>query len=232
MAHLPGARLTAAVALACLAWIAAPAQAGEVRLPGGGPTVAVKSLREMRYTAVIRQQHDFSCGAAALATLLTHHYGTAIGEEELVTAMMAAGDAERIRREGFSMADMQRFLATYGVRSNGYWASLEELRAAAIPVIALIDVKGYRHFVVVKGITERDVLVGDPVFGLKTYRTADFEAVKIGPLFAIDDHQDLGQQTFNAPEQWAFQPKRAAMDARWRDSIALSSVLLRTPAQF
>jgi len=226
------ARLGAAVAFALLAWASGAAQAGEVRLPGGLPTVAVKSLREMRFTAVVPQQHDFSCGAAALATLLTHHYGTQVTEAQLVEAMMAAGDAERIRRDGFSMADMQRFLAGHGVRSNGYWVEMADLRKAGIPVIALIDVKGYRHFVVVKGITDRDVLVGDPVFGLKTYRIADFEAIKVGPLFAIDDHLDKGQQSFNPADQWAIHPKRAVMDARWRDSIALSSVLLRSPGEF
>jgi len=222
----------AAVALALLAPVSVPAQAGEVRLPGGMPSVTVKSMRELRFNAVVGQQHDFSCGAAALATLLKYHYGTDVTEAQLVEAMMAAGDGERIRREGFSMADMQRFLATHGVRSNGYWASLADLRNAGIPVIALIDVKGYRHFVVVKGVSDSHVLIGDPVFGLKSYRIADFEKIKVGPLFAIDDHPDMGRSSFNQPEQWAFQPRRAVMDARWRDSIALSSILLRSPSEF
>ncbi|HYG90393.1 MAG TPA: C39 family peptidase [Azospirillum sp.] len=225
-------RIGAAVALAFFAWTPGPAGAGEVRVPHGATSISVKSMREMRFTAVVQQRHDFSCGAAALATLLTYHYGTETTEVQLVDAMMAAGDPERIRREGFSMADMQRFLAAYGVRSNGYWASLDDLRSAAIPVISLIDVKGYRHFVVIKGIAGDQVLVGDPVLGLKTYRIAEFEKIKVGPLFAIDDHQDMGQDSFNAPNQWAVQPKSAVMTARWRDSIALSSVLLRSPSEF
>jgi predicted double-glycine peptidase len=232
MTHKKLPRLGAIAAFTLLAWTSCPTWAGQVYLPGGPGSISVKSLRELRFTAVVPQKHDFSCGAAALATLLTYHYDTDVTEAQLVEAMIATGDAGRIHREGFSMADMQRFLASHGIASNGYWAELADLRKAGIPVIALIDVKGYRHFVVVKGISDREVLVGDPALGLKVYRIADFEAIKIGPLFAIDDYQDMGQRSFNAADQWAVQPRRAVMDARWRDSVALSSILLRTPGEF
>ncbi len=36
---------------------------------------AVVSVKEARFTTTQRQQFDFSCGSAAVATLLTHHYG-------------------------------------------------------------------------------------------------------------------------------------------------------------
>ena len=55
---------------------AAPARAGDVLLPGAGTLfqVPVKSMNEIRFQSVVPQRYDFSCGSAAVATLLTYHY--------------------------------------------------------------------------------------------------------------------------------------------------------------
>ncbi|RYF14189.1 MAG: peptidase C39, partial [Oxalobacteraceae bacterium] len=37
-------------------------------------TAPVTSLIGRRFETVVRQQYDFSCGSAALATLLRYHY--------------------------------------------------------------------------------------------------------------------------------------------------------------
>ncbi|MDV7389798.1 hypothetical protein RZS08_00535, partial [Arthrospira platensis SPKY1] len=42
---------------------------------GGAVSVPTVSLKGARFIATLRQQYDFSCGSAAVATLLTHHYG-------------------------------------------------------------------------------------------------------------------------------------------------------------
>ncbi len=70
---------------ACLAWqVAAPdaahAATAEVRVPHGGSySVPVTSLKAARYRTTVPQQHDFSCGSAAVATLLTYQYGHPVG---------------------------------------------------------------------------------------------------------------------------------------------------------
>ena len=52
------------------------AEAGSLEIVGqAGGTFSVKvlSLKELRLRAVVLQQYDFSCGSAALATLLSYH---------------------------------------------------------------------------------------------------------------------------------------------------------------
>ncbi|MBA2352846.1 MAG: hypothetical protein H0V78_13985, partial [Burkholderiales bacterium] len=64
-------------------------------------SVKVTSLKEARYQSTIRQQYDYSCGSAALATLLTHHYGDPVTERMVFDSMYDNGIKEKIRREGF-----------------------------------------------------------------------------------------------------------------------------------
>jgi predicted double-glycine peptidase len=57
----------------------ASAWAGDVRFSGVLPNGAllqqkVESMQERRYRNVVRQHTDYSCGAAALATILRHAY--------------------------------------------------------------------------------------------------------------------------------------------------------------
>jgi hypothetical protein len=75
--HLNGTSRAALSLIVFSALFLAPnAQAGAVWLPGigGGDNVLVKSMKERKFEQVVRQQYDFSCGSAALATLLTYHY--------------------------------------------------------------------------------------------------------------------------------------------------------------
>ena len=69
--------LTALVlALAASGTAGAAATAAELSMIGfgGNFNVPVTSIREGRFQTVIRQEFDFSCGSAALASLLTYHY--------------------------------------------------------------------------------------------------------------------------------------------------------------
>lgn len=222
-----------AATLAVLLCCGSGAYAAEVPIRTAGMTakVKVRTLLDIRYRTIVRQQNDFSCGAAALATLLKFHYDTDITEAELVDAMMRTGDPGRIRSQGFSMGDMQRFLAAHNVKANGYWAKLEETAEAGIPFIVLINVRGYRHFVVVKGIHDGRVLVGDPALGLKIYGLEDLQAIQEGPVFAIDDFVEVGRNSFNRPDEWRFRPKvtEAASVARPGGAQLMN---LRLPGEF
>jgi predicted double-glycine peptidase len=167
---------------------------------GGAYSVPVTSWRDLPFRTVIRQQFDYSCGSAALATLLRFHYGLQVREAEIFTAMYKAGDQDKIRKVGFSLLDMKRYLAAAGYSSDGYKISLADFARMSTPAIALIKTGAYRHFVVVKGVKGQDVLVGDPALGLRTYRRAEFEAMWAGIMFVIDD-QHVGQ--FNSGREWA-----------------------------
>ncbi|MCR6632474.1 MAG: cysteine peptidase family C39 domain-containing protein [Magnetospirillum sp.] len=135
-----------AFAVALMLTLPHPLLAAETTLTFAGGTVRVPvvSLREARFQSVVRQEHDFSCGSAALATLLTHHYGRPTSEAQTFEAMFATGDQQAIQRQGFSMFDMQRYLTSLGLKSDGYRVNLDKLVEVGVPAITLINTKGYR----------------------------------------------------------------------------------------
>src|SRR3546814_10919743 len=66
---------------------------------GGSFSIPVTSLKEKRWTNVVRQQYDFSCGSAAVATLLTYHYETPVDEARAFEEMFVRGNQAKIRSE-------------------------------------------------------------------------------------------------------------------------------------
>lgn len=194
-------------ALAIAAWgLIHSSSSAQVRTHGEGGghfNVAVMSWRDIPFRTVVRQQYDYSCGSAALATLLRYHYGLNVGEAEVFQAMFDHGDQARIRQVGFSMLDMRSYLETRGYGADGLRLSLDRLAELDIPVIALITHDSYRHFVVVKGVSGDRVLVGDPTFGLQTYTRAEFEAVWNGVVLAIRrPPQGAEAPAYNRAEEW------------------------------
>jgi predicted double-glycine peptidase len=194
-------RLVTLVSVAFLT-IGTPTSADPLRLqtPNGPYSLQVTSWRELPFRTVIRQRHDFSCGSAALATLLSYHYEHPIDEATLFADMYAAGDQASISARGFSLLDMQRRLAQAGFQADGYRVPLERLEQLGAPAIVMIAPNGYRHFVVLKGVRGDEVLVGDPAAGLMTYRRAEFERLWTGVAFII--HGDGVNGAFNRTDEW------------------------------
>lgn len=198
--------------------------------PTGSSDLALPltSLQETRFTGVIRQQFDFSCGSAALATLLRYHYDYDVREEMAFRGMWARGDQALIRQVGFSLLDMKRYLTRIGLRADGFKVSLDDIQKTGIPGIALITVRNYRHFVVVKGVSDAEVLVGDPSVGLRAMPRDDFQQAWNGVYFVLNTDQDQGRTAFNTGLQWASLP-RAPVGSRFADPISQQALALTAP---
>lgn len=200
---MAGLRQLVTGVVASLLWPSVFAGTVLVPGPGGDVQVSVSSFLDQRYQDVFRQQYDFSCGSAALATLLSFHYDHPVNEHEVFVGMLALADEDKVRREGFSMLDMKRYLESEGYQADGFRLPLNGLREQVrVPVIALVTLGGYRHFVVIRGISEREVLVADPARGLKAYRRAEFEQSWDGSAFVIRSHLEQGRASFLADGQW------------------------------
>lgn len=189
--------------------------------------VPLRSMEELKYAGVVRQRFDFSCGSAALATLL-RLYGVPGGEAEAFRGMWAGGDQAQIRRLGFSLLDMKRYLDSLGRPANGYKVSLDQITKAGIPGIALVTVRGYRHFVVVLGARDGEVLVGDPSLGLRVEPAERFKEGWNGVFFAIDRDPEIGRRAFNARARWAAYP-RAPLGSRFADPLSTATLALTAP---
>lgn len=183
------------------------AHAGTMELVGigGAYSVGVTSLKEARFHATKRQQYDFSCGSAAVATLLSYQYGMPVDEQAVFEGMYATGDQEKIRHEGFSLLDMKRYLKTLGYEADGFKQPLDKLADAGLPAIVLISEKGYHHFVVLKGMRNGRVLIGDPATGTRAMSRSSFEAIWLNQLlFVIHNNQQSAM--FNDAQDWRAAP--------------------------
>jgi hypothetical protein len=199
--------------------------------PGQSYEVPLRTIKQLKYERMFRttvqQQFDYSCGSAALATLLTYHYNRPVSEQIVFKAMFEVGDQEKIRREGFSLLDMKRVLAANGYTADGVEVSLDDLAKVGVPAIVLVQENGYNHFVVIKGLRDNRVVIGDPALGTRILPREQFEAMWKKPiLFVIRSHRDIAK--FNQPADW--EPRLAAsMDlAVIRDS--LGGQMLRIPS--
>lgn len=201
--------------------------AGRVWLPGvasGGVNVAAQSLRARHFMRTVHQRYDYSCGSAAVATLLTYQYGDAVSEQAVFSAMWDHGERAKIRREGFSLLDMKRYLDAHGFAANGYVAPLDKLKKVGIPAIVLVSEHGYNHFVVVKGLRAGRVLVGDPSVGARIVPRERFKKMMRSPiLFVVTNHRQ--QAVFNGRADWSDQPLAPLGTALAPANLALTRVL-------
>jgi predicted double-glycine peptidase len=153
--------------------------ASEITLHHDGTRVGKRlvSVREIKMQYIIQQEYDFSCGAAAIATLLTYYFGDPVTEKEIVLGIAERADIDKVlQRRAFSLLDMKRFAQARRYEAVGYRMDFDYLAELRQPVIVPVTIRDYKHFVIFKGIAEDRVLIADPAFGNTTMRVGNFLA--------------------------------------------------------
>lgn len=190
---------------------------------GQNYSLHLTTLKEAKFKNTIRQKYDFSCGSAAVATLLTYQYGYPLSEQTAFTQMYAHGNRAKINKQGFSLLDIKLFLQANGFEADGFRVPLEQLAQEHLPAIALIEDKGYHHFVVIKGLLYGRVLIGDSALGTRSIPRDRFDKLwKDKLLFVIHDRRDLAR--FNTVSDWRaapFAPMSAGVDRRLMDYLTM-----------
>lgn len=156
-----------------------PAMAGDVGFSGVLPngavyTQRVESMQERRFRHLVRQHTDYSCGAAALATILRYAYHLEADEATVIEGMMGVSDPSLVRQRGFSLLDIKRYVESMGMRGRGYRISQDRLRSLRVPGLVLMDVRGFRHFVVLKQIRGDTAEIADPILGNRAMPLKEF----------------------------------------------------------
>jgi len=179
-------RMIALAFLLCMASYSEAAQMPLSVLPGGAVIYKpIQSIRERKFADLVQQKTDFSCGAAALATILRQAYWLDVDEQHIIEGMLAHADQDLVRVQGFSMLDMKRYVESLGMRARGYRVAADTLTSVRIPVVVLMDIRGYKHFVVMQRVDKGWVYIGDPVLGHKRYKVEDFLKGWNGIIFAV-----------------------------------------------
>jgi len=168
----------------------------EVRVVAGTQTVPValhqdiKTHGEFTDAHIIKQQFDYSCGSAALATLLNHYLGENLTERQIIAGLVEYGDKKQIERlKAFSLLDMKRFVEKLGYYGTGYKAEIEDLKTMGKPCIVPMEIFGYQHFVVFRGIVQDHVFLADPYLGDISFPVEQFRKMwQRNVAFVVTDH--------------------------------------------
>lgn len=168
-----------------------------VSLPGGRVlSVPVRTYTDLRFKEVIRQSYDVSCGAAAVATLFTHYYKEPISEKKIIDLILETASEQQkknIERAGFSMLELKGAGEELGFRVGGFkLPEAAKLRELKVPAITLTNVRGYNHFVVIKGVKEDEVYIADPAFGNRVRTLDEFSEEWNGVVLVfVDQERDV-----------------------------------------
>ncbi len=149
------------------------------------------TLKELRDQNVVKQQLDYSCGAAALATLISGYYGENTSEKELLdllnARLVSMSDKEKSRKRlnGFSLLDLKLVAQQKGYKAAGFKLTIDQLKQLAAPVIVFVRPMGYHHFAVLRGISDDRVYLADPGRGNLRMSLARFEEEYGGVIFVL-----------------------------------------------
>lgn len=125
--------------------------------------------RDLRYAWVVGQAEWYTCGPAAVVTLLTHYYGLPTSEAEALELaerfMVAAG---REPGQALTALALKQTLEAKGIPARGYRVKPEALAdyfaRGGLPVILHLT-EPQKHFVVAVGMVGNQIVLADPSWG-------------------------------------------------------------------
>lgn len=151
---------------------------GRTTLPQDGSNTWL----EERWGGVVPQELDYSCGAAALLTIMRHHFGDdRWNERELLRTYIQNASEEELGkavRDGLSLLELEELAQKLDYQTARKMLTLEELERVVtfVPVLVYLEIKNFRHFAVVRGINENEVWLADSVRGNVVYSKETFLA--------------------------------------------------------
>ncbi len=133
-----------------------------------GQLQPVKTWKAANRDHVVMQDYDYSCGAAALATLLNYYFEDPVSERTILRDIVnhldkAAFDTRK--EDGLSLLDLQQYAERQGYQAAGVRLSITELAKLKGPVLVYLEQPDFRHFAVYRGMRENRVFLADPARG-------------------------------------------------------------------
>ena len=149
------------------------------------------TVMELRNLNVVQQKLDYSCGAAALATLMKNYFGEDTSEQELLDLLdirikkLSKEEIARKKKNGFSLLDLKAVANQKGYQAAGFRLTLDQLRQLNTPVIVFVKPFDYHHFAVLRGIAGDRVFLADPTRGNLRLNSARFLEEYSGIVFVL-----------------------------------------------
>lgn len=123
---------------------------------------------ELKRRNVVMQRRDYSCGAAALATIGKYYWGDNVDEDLFLRSLDSILTEEEIAdriENGLAMGDLRKAAVDVGYQAVVGKLTFAKLMESKVPVIVGISPGGHDHFVVYRGTDGMWVYVADPIRG-------------------------------------------------------------------
>jgi subfamily B ATP-binding cassette protein HlyB/CyaB len=134
--------------------------------------------------ALVEQAEEMDCGAACLA-MLCRHYGIGMTLGKL-------REMANVTTQGATLDSLARAGEALGFGTRGVQCTFDALLGFELPFI--VHWEGY-HYVVVYGVSPRQVWVADPAVGFKKMSVEEFERGWSGTCLVFTPGQELVQLT-------------------------------------
>jgi predicted double-glycine peptidase len=160
----------------------------------------VKTWKDFLEQNIVMQQFDYSCGAAALATLMQYYFQDDVTERDILKNILNHlndKDFEDRKKKGLSLLDLKQFAQRHGYQAVGVKLKFSALPKLRGPVLVYLETSEYEHFAILRGVKEDRVFLADPSRG--NIRMSVFEFAKEWPGIALV----LGKKGFGTPSEHA-----------------------------
>lgn len=147
-----------------------------------------RSYVELKYEHVVRQQRDFTCGAASLATILKHHFDMPVTEGMIFSMLVKRYKPDELKAKaenGLSFEDLSFVAEALGFNTQAAIIEVTELEKLNGPVIVQLNLNKFDHFAVLRKKTNDMAYLADPLFGEISLDSAQFKSEFKGPVLAI-----------------------------------------------
>lgn len=193
---------------------------------------ARKNWADFRDQNLVKQQEDFTCGSASLATILTYYYGLQTSEKEVLDFVTRKKGIDlskidpanveamkSLQEHGLSFLDLAEFAENQGLEAIGLALDFHSLKQLKVPVIIFLNIRKTEHFSVYRGMDEFYVYLADPSFGnikipIKKFQEAFYQRSDLGypgKILAILSKTTQGNQDFLKISTPHYLPKEIAI---------------------
>jgi predicted double-glycine peptidase len=145
-----------------------PKEPTPIRDASNQTQIVVHNYEWLKQQHIVMQKRDFSCGAAAVATIARFYWGDNVDEDIFLRALdTVLTDEEAVDRikNGLAMTDLRRAAVIAGYEAVVGKLTFAKLAESKVPLVVGIKPGGHKHFVVYRGTDWEWVYVADPIRG-------------------------------------------------------------------
>ena len=128
----------------------------------------VCSWQEIRRRNIVMQKRDYSCGAAALATVIRYYWGDKVDEDFFLKELdkiLTPEEAKDRVENGLALTDLRRVAVKKGYQATMGEVTFAKLTKSKVPVVVGITIDEHDHFAVFRGTDGYRVYLADPIRG-------------------------------------------------------------------